>query len=385
MQWYWYAIAPLDVLLFRECKPFSPGEGAWAKGIFPPLPTTIFQALRSCLPQYQTRSSRDLDFLGPFFLDQQDLLWVPTPKDLICIGERHNRETPDDNLKDQVKEWKAIDRLYPANTGEGAWGYIKSSQPLAPMVPPPLPDEQFICGRPKPWLKAAALAHYLKDEKTWLQATDFHDDPWDIQVLPHIKIQSGTRQVALEDGYFTEVATRLCPGWRFVVAANVLLQESVVRLGGEGHRALISPLAAPPEGWLELEKFETPSEESRVAYLLTPGLAEGESVGEPIYGTYPHSWQNALSGCASERALLWGGISTIKRRVENSQQQGDAEFALLPQRAFVPPGTVYIFKQDRSPQEMRSQPTQLLPSQTSLWLETFRKLNYGKLLWGVKS
>jgi CRISPR-associated protein Cmr3 len=46
----WYAIAPLDVLLFREAKPFSPGEGAWAKGIFPPLPTVVFQALRSVLP-----------------------------------------------------------------------------------------------------------------------------------------------------------------------------------------------------------------------------------------------------------------------------------------------------------------------------------------------
>ena len=47
---YWYAIEPLDVLLFREAKPFSPGEGSWAKGLFPPLPSTVFQALRSILP-----------------------------------------------------------------------------------------------------------------------------------------------------------------------------------------------------------------------------------------------------------------------------------------------------------------------------------------------
>lgn len=36
----WYVIEPLDILLFREAKPFSPGEGAWAKSIFPPVPTT---------------------------------------------------------------------------------------------------------------------------------------------------------------------------------------------------------------------------------------------------------------------------------------------------------------------------------------------------------
>ena len=40
----WYTIDPIDLLLMREAKPFSPGDGSWAKGQFPPLPITVFQA-----------------------------------------------------------------------------------------------------------------------------------------------------------------------------------------------------------------------------------------------------------------------------------------------------------------------------------------------------
>jgi CRISPR-associated protein Cmr3 len=97
---------------------------------------------------------------------------------------------------------------------------------------------------------------------------------------------------------------------------------------------------------------------------------------------------------------LWGGVSQIRRKLviscgkenqerttsqissgsssPNSEAKGDEEFALLPQRAFVPPGTVYIFNQIPSETEA------LLPKpeSTGNWLTSFQKLNYGKLLWG---
>ena len=81
----WYSITPIDVLLFRESKPFSPGDGSWAKGLFPPMPITVFHALRSLLPyrSQPTEKNRDLNFLGVFLMDADDTVWVPTPKDLI--------------------------------------------------------------------------------------------------------------------------------------------------------------------------------------------------------------------------------------------------------------------------------------------------------------
>jgi hypothetical protein len=64
----WYRITPLDVLLFRDSRPFSPADGSWARGLFPPMPMTVFHGLRSLLRQRTTkgeRTNRDLDFLGP--------------------------------------------------------------------------------------------------------------------------------------------------------------------------------------------------------------------------------------------------------------------------------------------------------------------------------
>jgi CRISPR-associated protein Cmr3 len=373
-------MTPLDILLFREAKPFTPGEGSWAEGLFPPLPSTVFQALRSALPKYEQRQ-RDLEFLGPFLMDDQGTLWLPTPKDLLCIGNKspEAEETPEDEYEETAESWEKTDRLIP-NTADvllsdntplsQSWQYIKGSQPLAVMVPPPLKKDQFICGRPKPWIKAEALVKYLEG-KPLSDPNDFHDDPWYVQVLPHIQMEEEKRQVKSEEGYFTEVATRLDAGWQFAMACNAQIPEqTVVRLGGEGHRVLLSAIA-PPQAWKQLQEMTTPDSDRKCAYLLTPGLAP-KVPDEPIYSIYPYYWESVLEGCISDRALLWGGVSQIKR-----QTKGETEFSLLPQRAFVPPGSIYQFNQ------LPDQTDLLLPPQGGAWLHTFQKLNYGKLLWGV--
>lgn len=395
---YWYAIAPLDVLLFRESKPFTPGESAWAKGLFPPLPIAVFQALRSALPE-QALKQRDYQFLGTFLLDKDQNLWLPTPKDLICVGTKSEKDTDtsEDEFDEKSDNWSGTTRLIPKQ-GE-AWEYLRHSQSLAPMVPPQLKPNEFICGRPKPWIKASALQQYLEGQPL-TNKNDFHDNPWSIQVLPHNRLKEGTRQVESEEGYFTEVATRLHSGWQLVAAFSEQLSFTVVRLGGEGHRVLVSSIPTPRE-WEALQPYEKPPEDSSIsyAYLLTPGLAEWkmqvsklngtEQETLRVYGVYPQRWEECLEGCVSDRALMWGGVSNIVRRQKKNSSEGESdknatksskEFALLPQRAFVPPGTVYRFKRGKP------LPTEgvLLPDTEASWLDTFRTLNYGKLLWGNK-
>jgi CRISPR-associated protein Cmr3 len=364
----WYTLEPLDVLLFRESKPFSPGEGSWAKGLFPPMPNTVFQALRSALPRDIT-TNRDLDFLGPFLLDAEDTLWLPTPKDLLRVRTKtkEEAETSGDDFDDKSTS-RADDRflrLKPIDRDhDPAWKHL-CLEGLAPLVPPSLADRQYICGRPESWIKAEALYHYLRGESPTPE--DFHANPWSIQILPHIQMQTGKRQVRTEEGYFTEVAIRLHSGWRLIAGFSASLEQTVVRLGGEGHRALVA--MAPAKAVTQWEKLsaapENPS--ATFAYLLTPGLAQ---IGdEPLYGTYPSRWKG-LQGCVTDRALMWGGVSTL-RRLER-----EANFALLPQRAFVPPGTVYVFNSGPPIGDA------LLPTAKEKWLDTLKKLNYGKLLWG---
>lgn len=386
---YWYAIEPLDVLLFREAKPFSPGEGSWAKGQFPPLPITVFQALRSILPSYgqqKEHKKRDLEFLGPFLLDAKGTLWLPTPKDLLAVKIKPPTEedTSEDDWDEKTNDWQTTLRFQPANAQDNLWKHLCFDRDgLPPMVTPSLDKNQFIC-RPLPWISARGLSQYLKGEK--LEPKEFHDNPWSVQILPHIHMEDGTRQVKEQEGYFTEVAIRLHSRWKLVAAISTQLKQSeVVRLGGEGHRAIVSPLPQFQE-WQHLRGYEQPQESSDFAYLLTPGLAQKETA---MYGVYPSHWRENLKGCVSDRALLWGGVSHIRRRQNklqdtssqssHNEQRGEAEFALLPQRAFVPPGTVYLFNENLLPND-----EQLLPPINNRWLETFAQLNYGKLLWGQR-
>jgi CRISPR-associated protein Cmr3 len=388
---HWYAIEPLDVLLFRDCKPFSPGEGSWAKGLFPPMPITVFQALRSLLPKadnQQQRIQRDLSFLGSFLVDDQNTLWLPTPKDLVCLYPKgHNRKIAGD-------DWSEIKRLQPADSSHPAWEHLAFAE--TPMV---LTEKwNGTIGQPQSWVKADALFRYLQGENNY-QKEDFCSHPWDMQVLPHIHMQTNTRQVRDSEGYFTEVAVRLKPGWKFIAAINIEIRAGVIRLGGEGHRAMVSKLE--PDETLEkhlqfleksdrheqlefLHKSDEKSDRPSVfnfAYLLTPGLAQ---VDTALYGSYPNTWKEILQGCATDRALLWGGVSTMRKREDDDI----GEFALLPQRAFVPPGTVYVFREDIPediPEDKQPKDQQLIPEfteQEKRWLTTFQQLNYGKLLWG---
>ncbi|WP_416674384.1 type III-B CRISPR module-associated Cmr3 family protein [Egbenema bharatensis] len=392
----WFRITPIDVLLFREAKPFRPGEGSWAKGLFPPMPITVFQAMRSLLPDYGDKKpdkQQDLRFLGPFLCDGNEQLWLATPKDLIGVQSRREGEAePKPDQKRASAPWESLVRLQAWNgTQEQSLGFGGG---VAPMGPPLLPREQVVCGKPQPWMRADRLADYLAgaelgktadcDQSCWVCG-----DPWDGQILPHIQMESDRRQVLDADGYFTEVAVRLRSGWGFMVGLEGLKPErarqiselsqdaaAIVRLGGEGHRAIVSPISEP-EPWRRLQAYEQPDPSSSFAYVLTPGLAQVEA-DHPIYGLCPHEWQGLVQGYVGDKQLLWGGVRQVwRRRNPDDPAQAVAEFGLLPQRAFVPPGTVYVFGEELP--EVR----RLLPGQ-SRQREMFETLNYGKLLWGTR-
>ncbi len=366
----WYAIEPLDILLFREAKPFLPGEGAWAKGLFPPIPVTVFQALRSVTAS--SSIARQFQFIGPFLLQEksgnQPILWLPTPKDLLCV-----------QVEEALLKWKRLVCLQPLNRASPEWEHLGfdpdffPENGLTPMIPPLASEigensdsleqrsiNEYIGGRPEPWIKASALIRYLQGESL-TDPEDFHENPWSMQVLPHNQIESGTRQVKSEDGYFTEVAVRLHKYWKLVAGINTTLEKTTVRLGGEGHRALVYPLDSLPD-WNKIQSFMNPSQESTKAYLLTPGLAQVKAEAL-VYGVFPDTWRSHLSGCVSDRPLLWGGKSVFPKT------------PMLPQRAFVPPGTVYRFRQPVN------DISAVLPNQGGKWLQTLQSLNYGTLLW----
>lgn len=425
----WYVLDPIDLLLMREAKPFSPGDGSWAKGQFPPLPITVFQAMRSATEwignQDNRHTKRNLEFMGPFLLyappNQEPTLWLPTPQDLVCVMSRSrsldqsvDHDIEEDDFIETATHWERTARLQPLDQNNAAWKYLEldpdffPTDQLAPMVPPSqLTEEEGGCdrntylhkskddfyevitGRPEPWIRADSLIAYLNgnvlknpghDCHTQSNAKQpeghFHANPWTTQVLPHIKVQPGTRQVADEEGYFTEVAIRMEPHWQLVAGISATLDAKVVRLGGEGHRAIVTPMRGTPPKWDELEKFQQVSNnKAQIAYVLTPGLAEAKT-DEQVFGLIPETWKPHLRSCVGDKSLLWGGMSVFQNPKKPKQKK---DIAFQPQRAFVPPGTVYIFRS--KPKQQLLLPT-YPPTQEPNWLKTFKSLNYGNLLWG---
>jgi CRISPR-associated protein Cmr3 len=375
---HWYHLTPLDVLLFRECKPFSPGEGSWAKGLFPPMPITVFQALRSLTDDRSSsdlKQRRSLEFMGPFLVDPDNQLWLPTPKDLRVYYEKRG------DRKSSQNNWQEVVQLVPMSSDDD-WIASGSLQPL--IVPKGLQSKatepKLITadnlGPPHPWIRVEILQQYLAGESLAnVEPESFCKNPWDIQILPHIHMESDRRQVKQEQGYFTEVAVRMQSGWKFLVGISAELPDSVVRLGGEGHRAMVAHTTID-DTLDELLQSPPPSGDAgAIAYLLTPGLAEQS--GSTSYGAIPSAWPGGgLIGCATDKAILWGGISQIRRKKQGVASE--PEFALSPQRAFIPPGSVYIFDKPIDTGQ------DLLPDRDTSAYQTFKTLNYGKLLWATR-
>src|SRR4028119_1099913 len=73
---FWYTLTQLDVWLFRDAKPFTPGERAWAGSVFPPNGHAIAGALSAFLNRLKNEK---LELKGPFFCYDYQNLYFPRP------------------------------------------------------------------------------------------------------------------------------------------------------------------------------------------------------------------------------------------------------------------------------------------------------------------
>ncbi|MBD3192923.1 MAG: type III-B CRISPR module-associated protein Cmr3 [Candidatus Heimdallarchaeota archaeon] len=93
-------IRPLDTLFFRDGKPFTMGEESWANTIFPPPPTVIYGALRSCYfashiselskAAEENDPTKNLKINGIYFADEEND-YFPLPRDCVQIKDEKNK------------------------------------------------------------------------------------------------------------------------------------------------------------------------------------------------------------------------------------------------------------------------------------------------------
>ncbi|WP_013334949.1 type III-B CRISPR module-associated Cmr3 family protein [Gloeothece verrucosa] len=378
----WYRITPSDVFLFRDAKPFSPGARAWAGSIFPPPGQAIAGAIRDLI-----QSNITIKLTGAF-LTYEDELYFPFPfsynQEHLCKRE-NNTAVP---IPVVPLNWDNHHPLY---------NLLKTD----PNLPQPLvfeskhPFNDKLEGQYCAYLDYETILEYLKTSQIsvekW-QKNRIKDNespqPWKIETRPHNTITQGTRQVLEEDGYFVENTIRLQDGWSLAVGIkaknegeNLKLTDNsqIIRLGGEGHRAILESCPQLGEQWQELEKISEGNQKKagkKIAYLVTPGVFERrQRNNHPHCKPSPWEWTTAYPNNPNQEKGCLVSFATDKPLViSNRMRFGDNISTPAPQVYAAPAGSVYYLESD-------SEITLYQDSNASKQIQRWRDLGYSELLW----
>lgn len=385
---HWYTLTPLDVLMFRDAKPFTPGERAWASSqIFPPHGHTIAGAIRGLL-----QDDLKLTLKGPF-LCRAETLYFPRP--LNYVGQQHL--VPTQWLSEKHPCQQTIwDRNKPVPLVLGERTEQEPHQTSSQ-------QQQYRQFLPQPVVLKLLKRQQLTTED-WLCQNEERPHPWTIETRSHNSLDPGTRQVKDADGYFVETAIRLDSGWSLAIAVDpqthAQLQahgnSPILRLGGEGHRAILSSCSDLHEQWQELathsqQNFEqaeralqqSPTAGRVLAYLTTPGVFERKhDGGQATCRVYPWEWKLAYSAnpnyvrgslvsVATEKALAISG------RISYTPADKATQSIPAPQVFAAPAGSVYYLECPATLFQDQIVKAGDRQNKAHIW----RQLGYSEMLW----
>lgn len=381
---YWYKLTPLDVLMFRDAKPFSPQERAWAGSVFPPNNHAIAGAIRSSFD-----INRNIQMKGAFLCCDDDL-YFPRPFNYV----NQNRLIPITWLKDHPSQ-------------QMLWDKSKPVPLVLPLTPKDSDDDHCPSSEKdnkdkyRDYLPHDAILDYLETGEIkpsdWLvnEAKEKKRKPWTVETRSHNALEDGTGQVKESDGYFVENAVRMVEGWGFAIAIDAetdkrLRQREkplVMRLGGEGHRVLIEPCDRFADQWQNLQtvsqqNFSTGGQS--MAYMVTNGVFERASdrgssdrQKRSICRPYPWEWEltHTPNGKPDKKMLV--SVATekpvpISCRFRDKKTK---ESVPAPQVFAAPAGSVYYLNR---PAELWQNSAEHGNKDS---LKVWRELGYAEMFW----
>jgi CRISPR-associated protein Cmr3 len=381
-EFFWYKLTPLDVLMFRDAKPFSPQERAWAGSVFPPNNHAIAGALRSSFD-----INGNIQIKGTL-LSCDEKLYFPRPFNYVS----QNRLTPiawlEPNHPSKQMLW---DKSKPVPLVIGDRGNHDSD------------EDKHKKGDYRLFLPSDVVLRLLKNEalteKDWLvnQDREKKDKPWIVETRSRNTLQDGTRQVKESDGYFVENAVRLVEGWGLAIAVdkttdaklNSKAKPLVMRLGGEGHRVLLERCDAFGTQWNDLQEVSKTNFEKgdrSLAYMVTNGVFERVTDrGTPKKARYersvcrPYPWEWDLAdvdnGSSDRRVLV--SVATdkpvpISCRFRDKETK---ESVPAPQVFAAPAGSVYYL--ERPAELWQNLPEYMQKKSLKVWHD----LGYAEMFW----
>lgn len=367
---FWYTLTPLDVLLLRDAKPFTPGERAWAGSVFPPNPHTLAGAIRGLL-----NDKVDLELTGPF-LAYKEILYLPRPLGFVGSIPLVPLLWEDaSNLHQAIwNRQQPCPLVKPANSPNNSDDDEKTEKKFRQFLPHDVVKKYLECGK--------------IDEDKWKTENQDEVKPWKIETRPHNAIQPGTRQVKEADGYFVENAVRMVQGWSLAIGINQHIETpTVLQLGGEGHRAILQQCDPLKEQW---EAIKNKSKENFdklgrcLAYLVTPGVFERthkseDNRGQAICRAWPWEWDLAYPENQNARGGNLVSVATDKPiPISCRIRDKDNSSVPAPQVFAAPPGSVYYLENSEKLffENPNAKDGKALEKAKSL-----RALGYSELLW----
>lgn len=375
---YWYKLTPLDILMLRDAKPFSPQERAWAGSIFPPNGHTIAGALRGLLGEEK------FNIVGPFLCYQntKNTLYLPRPlgfaKSVPLVPLTWETESYINNAL-----W---DKTQPCPLVKA---HNKKDDDDDDLVKGNGVETKF-----RQYLPYCVVKKYLKtgkiDKNDWNIIKDSHEDkPWDEETRSHNSIEPGTKQVKDADGYFVEKAIRLHQNWSFAIGINhEITTPATIRLGGEGHRVIVESCPELGEQWQELQNISRDNfqaDTQSIAYLVTPGVFERphhkynpDNSEQRVNLCRPYPWEWKLKdgnfvSMSTDKAV------PISCRIREKQDNTKSITKSIPapQVFAAPPGTLYYLNK---PQGL-FQDNESLANDKRNRVNNWRQLGYSEMLW----
>ena len=373
---FWYKLTPLDVLMFRDAKPFSPQERAWAGSVFPPNSHAIAGAIRSSFD-----INCKIQMKGDFLCCDDDL-YFPRPYNYV----NQNRLVPIDWLETNHPSRQML------------WDKSKPMPLVIGDRANNAPDEdKHTKSDYRQFLPCDVVLKLLKNEpmieEDWLVDKDKEkqSQPWKVETRSHNTLEDGTRQVKDSDGYFVENAVRMIEGWGFAIAIDAetdkrLRQRQkplVMRLGGEGHRVLVERCDAFATQWQDLQtasQHNFTTGERSMAYMVTNAVFERVSDrGTPkkskyqrsVCRPYPWEWELAKDGNGVLVSVATDKPVPISCRFRND----DGESVPAPQVFAAPTGSVYYL--EKPVNLWQNLPENAEKKSLKVW----RELGYAEMFW----
>jgi CRISPR-associated protein Cmr3 len=177
---HWYTLTPLDILLFRDAKPFTPGERAWAGSVFPPNGHAIAGAIRGLL-----NSRKDLTLKGTFLCYQEEL-YFPRPLNYVNNSLLHPLTWLDEKSLDRQMIW---DRFLPAPLLLKEKDSVNSKE-----------TENNLEQKPRNYLPSSVVTKLLDNQELkpedWLCQQGESCQPWTIETRSHNRLDAGTRKLS---------------------------------------------------------------------------------------------------------------------------------------------------------------------------------------------